>query len=182
MLDWTLAGKFRQVRQRCITFYLYGGLFRTKSKLSRKQVLFVSFGFRAENNLIFDDDFSALLSKLHSESVQLFCDLLWTNSFVSFSRSEQDFVGVLEWNFWQFCQNCILLLKHQFEEKPTYQKNSISYPLGLGEEIILTTDNLGSALLTWLRFVFVEHNFDTFSSNFIFSDQLRCLRMNFFLV
>ena len=55
--------------------------FKKQSKLSRKQVLFVSFGIRAEKNLIFDDIFSALFSKLHSESVELFRDLLSTNNF-----------------------------------------------------------------------------------------------------
>ena len=48
------------------------------------------------------------------------------------------------------------------------KKKSISYCLGLGEEIILTTDNLGSALLTWLRFVFLEHTFDTLFQQFHF--------------
>ena len=60
--------------------------FEKKSKLSWKQVLFVSFGIRAEKNLIFDDKFSALLSKLHSESVELFCESFSTKNIVYLFR------------------------------------------------------------------------------------------------
>ena len=46
----------------------------------------VSFVLRAEKNLISDDTFSALLSKLHSESVELFCDSFSTNNIVYLFR------------------------------------------------------------------------------------------------
>ena len=65
-------------------------------------------------------------------------------------------------------------------------KKSFSYLLELGEENSLTRDNLGSALLTWLPFLFLEHNFDTFfqkcqifSSNLIFENEfLPCSARN----
>ena len=176
---WTLAGRIQHNRQRCNL--LVWSIILKRNKAFAETSFVVSFVLGAEKNLIFDDNFSALLSKLHSESVELFCDLLWTNSFVSFSRSEQDFVGVLEWNFCQFCQNCFLYHSGSiWRETNLSKKHSVSHPLALGEEIILTRDNLGSALLTWLRFFyFYSTILILFSNNVNFSHQIRYLRMNF---
>ena len=119
--------------------------FGKKSKLSRKQVLFVSFGFRAEKNLIFDDNFSALFSKLHSESVELIRDLFSTNNIDYLLRDLSK--KLLE--FWseilgKFVKTAFYYWRISLTRNQIIEKNIFSYLFGLGEEFNLTTDNVGS--------------------------------------
>ena len=132
-------------------FYLYGGSFWKKYKAitetslfcdlwnqSRKKIkalaktsFFVSFGLRAENILIFYDKFSALLSKLHFESVELFCDSFSTNNIVYLFRD----LSKILLEFWSeifgnFCQNCFLFYRGSFwRETNLSKKHSVSHPL-----------------------------------------------------
>ena len=48
--------------------------FEKNTRLSQKQDCFVIYGIKAEKKLTFDDSFSALMSTLHFESVELFFD------------------------------------------------------------------------------------------------------------
>ena len=104
--------------------------FEKKSKLSWKQVFFVTFGLRGEKNLTFHDSFSALLSKLHSESVELFCDSFSTNNIVYLFRD----LSKILLEFWReifgkFVKTAFYITEDQFEEKPTCRKNIVFHIL-----------------------------------------------------
>ena len=56
--------------------------FEKKESSRKNKVFLVIFGLRSKANLTFDDSFSALLSKLHSESVKPIFDFFSTLSIV----------------------------------------------------------------------------------------------------
>ena len=111
-------------------FYLYGGSFSEKRKFSRKQDFLVIFGLRAEKNVSFDDCFSALLSKLFSESVELFCDSFSTNNIVSLFRD----LSKILLDFWReifgnFVKTAFYITEDQLEEKAICRKNIVFHIL-----------------------------------------------------
>ena len=125
------------------------------------------YGITVERNLTFDDSFSALMSTMHSESVELFFDFCQQSIlFILFDI----WAGIC----WTFGVKFLAILPklHSnlqriiFKRNELVQNHSFSYVLALGKENILTGDILGSTLLTWLQFLILEHSLDTFSQQF----------------
>ena len=146
--------------------------FEKKTIVSRKHVSFIVMGLKVERKkfLTFDNFLTALLSKYYSEAPENqfdFFEQFWS-SFLLWDPSKNcwDF---LRKNFGTFVEAAFHVYRQTIWGETIFSiEYSSSYFSWLGEENILPSDNLVSALLTRLRFSVLEVNFEIFFLQFHF--------------